>query len=74
MVKCNVDAAVFSSRFKVGYGGVVRDNSGSFVAGVQGIILGRFAPLMVEAIRFREALNGLKSIHISKVIMEGDSV
>ncbi|KAM7530325.1 hypothetical protein LguiB_033735 [Lonicera macranthoides] len=29
---------------------------------------------MVKAIGFRETLNWLKSIHISKVIMEGDSV
>lgn len=72
--KCNVDAGVFFDDEKVGYGCVVRDGTGSFVAGIQGSWVGLFSPSVAEAMGISEALSWLKTFGIDQVIVESDAL
>ncbi|XP_019157468.1 PREDICTED: uncharacterized protein LOC109154044 [Ipomoea nil] len=69
-VKCNVDAATFSDG--AGYGAVIRDHNGRFIAAKNGRIMSNREPLMVEAIAAREALKWLKDLQYSNIIIESD--
>ncbi|XP_019181990.1 PREDICTED: uncharacterized protein LOC109177143 [Ipomoea nil] len=53
-LKCNVDTAIFSGG--VGFGAVLRDHTGRFVAAKSGRIEDTQDPFMVEAIAAKEAL------------------
>ncbi|KAK6128265.1 hypothetical protein DH2020_037992 [Rehmannia glutinosa] len=60
-LKCNVDGAIFSHEDRVGYGCVVRNFKGEFVAAKKGVLQGINDPEIVEAISFREALSWIKN-------------
>ncbi|XP_019191707.1 PREDICTED: uncharacterized protein LOC109186235 [Ipomoea nil] len=70
MLKCNVDAVVFSNG--AGIGAVVRDHGGRFVAVRNGSIPDSSDPLMAEAIAAKEALTWIKSLHYDNIILESD--
>lgn len=72
--KCNVDAGLFPEDGKVGYGCVVRDDTGRFVAGMQGLLIGLFSPSVAEAMGIREALSWLKRSGIDQVVLESDAL
>lgn len=43
-IKCNVDATLFSDPNMMGFGGIVHDNWGNFLATCHGSFKGRFPP------------------------------
>ncbi|XP_019179933.1 PREDICTED: uncharacterized protein LOC109175136 [Ipomoea nil] len=59
-LKCNVDAAIFSGG--AGYGAVIRDHNGRFIAAKGGHIEGTHDPFTAEAIAVKEALSWLKGL------------
>lgn len=59
-VTCNVDASTTSDPIKCGFGCVLRDSSGNFIAGLCGTIMGINSPQIAEALGVREALSWLK--------------
>ncbi|XP_019156795.1 PREDICTED: uncharacterized protein LOC109153341 [Ipomoea nil] len=69
-LKCNVDAALFTSG--AGFGAVVRDHMGRFVAARGGRFDGIQDPFMAETIAVREALSWLKTLHHRSFIIESD--
>ncbi|KAH9734279.1 putative reverse transcriptase/RNA-dependent DNA polymerase [Citrus sinensis] len=71
-LKCNTDAAVFANEGRVGLGSVIRDESGKFVAALCCNIRGNYSPRDAEVLSIREALSWLKSMKLSKVIVETD--
>ena len=71
-LKCNTDAAVFANEGRVGMGSVIRDESGKFVAALCCNIRGNYLPRDAEALSIREALSWVKSMKLSKVIIETD--
>lgn len=71
-LKCNTDAAVFADERRVGLGSVIRDESGKFVAALCCNIRGNYSPRDAEVLSIREALSWLKSMKLSKVIVETD--
>lgn len=73
-LKCNSDASLFTNPHWSGYGCVVRDHNGSFVACMHGSIKGKFTPLLTEAIGVQEMLSWLKGIQVQQIIIESDSL
>ncbi|KAH9679251.1 rnase h domain-containing protein [Citrus sinensis] len=71
-VKCNVDAAVFSSQAMVGLGCVVRNSEGIFLTAKCDRFLGSFGAREAEAFGVREALSWLKKLQFPRVIIEID--
>ncbi|XP_019150955.1 PREDICTED: uncharacterized protein LOC109147752 [Ipomoea nil] len=69
-LKCNIDAAVLPGG--VGYGAVVRDHVGSFVAAKSGRLSCECDPLMAESMAAREALSWLKGLRHNTIILESD--
>ncbi|KAH9779368.1 reverse transcriptase domain-containing protein [Citrus sinensis] len=55
--KCNVDAAIVSSRGIISLGAVIRSAQGDFIAAKSDIFPGRFEAREAEAIEVREALS-----------------
>ncbi|XP_019191714.1 PREDICTED: uncharacterized protein LOC109186242 [Ipomoea nil] len=72
--KLNVDAAIDSINGKMGFGCVIRDEHGTFVAarGIQWD--GVFSPREAEATAIREALSWIKELNLNKVSVETDSL
>jgi len=69
-LKCNVDAAVFGSR--AGFGAVVRNHDGAFVAAVGGQLECGPDPYLAEAMAVREALSWLKGLSLLNIDLESD--
>lgn len=57
----------------MGFGGIIPDSAGSFIAAYQGYFQGCFSPLLAEAISLREVLSWIKTMHIGNLIIESDS-
>ncbi|KAM7531912.1 hypothetical protein LguiB_035322 [Lonicera macranthoides] len=73
VVKCNVDATIFEANKSIGFGGVLRDSAGGFLAAIQGTLQGSYSPLLAEAVGMRKVLSWLKDFSSSPVIVETDS-
>ncbi|KAL6581211.1 hypothetical protein OROMI_007134 [Orobanche minor] len=71
-LKCNVDASVMTEEGRAGFGAVVCDENGAFVAAVGGSIA--FTPdiVMAEALALKEALSWLQDMNYRKVQVETD--
>lgn len=69
----NVDAAFFSESNQTGVGMVLRGDSGTFVMGCSKVWMGCKDVELGEAMGFYEALSWIKSLVISKVILEGNA-
>ncbi|XP_073147449.1 uncharacterized protein [Henckelia pumila] len=61
-LKCNVEAAIFNSPPRMGFGCIVRNDSGESIAAVHGCFAGVFDPRTAEALSIREALSWLKDL------------
>lgn len=72
-LKCNVDSAIFADRKKMGFGGVLCDSNGEFVAAIQGSLPGTFSPILAEAIGLREVLSWIKESSFGSILVETDS-
>nr|GMC69537.1 uncharacterized protein LOC109164833 [Ipomoea batatas] len=73
-LKLNVDAAVNKARGRMGFGWILRDDQGSFVAAVSTPWYGLFSVKEAKAIAVREALSWLKTNHISQCDVETDAL
>ena len=71
-VKCNVDAAVFASQGKIGFGCVFRNSEGCFLAARCASMAGNFGAQEAEALDICEALSWLKGLQFPCVIIEMD--
>ncbi|XP_031108541.1 uncharacterized protein LOC116013019 [Ipomoea triloba] len=69
-VKCNVDAALFED--VMGFGAVVRDHSGKFVAAYGGQLNCFRDPYLAETMAIKEALTWLKNQGLTNTILETD--
>ncbi|XP_019184028.1 PREDICTED: uncharacterized protein LOC109178932 [Ipomoea nil] len=69
-LKCNVDATIMANG--MGFGAVIRDHSGSFVAAYDGLLRSKLDPYMAETLAIKEALTCLKQRHMSHIILETD--
>ncbi|KDP42584.1 hypothetical protein JCGZ_24359 [Jatropha curcas] len=49
MVKCNINAAVYNGGEGAGFGAILRDAQGQFVAGITGRLLGISQPRFAES-------------------------
>ncbi|XP_031111986.1 uncharacterized protein LOC116015960 [Ipomoea triloba] len=70
MLKCNVDAALLDDN--VGFGAVVRDHAGKFVAAYSGHLHCTRDPYLAETMAVKETLTWLKNRSTSNVIIEFD--
>lgn len=73
-VKCNVDASIFSSLNKAGYGCIIRNHIGAVVAAIHGNLPGISNTSLAEAMGIRDALSWINDLHISNVIFESDAL
>ncbi|KAL6558291.1 hypothetical protein OROMI_018641 [Orobanche minor] len=73
-LKLNVDAALFSNPNAAGFGSVVRNDVGDFVAAKIGAVPWNADPTLVEALSVREALSWIKDQRWKKVCVETDSL
>ncbi|XP_031120806.1 uncharacterized protein LOC116024043 [Ipomoea triloba] len=69
-LKCNVDVAIFDDG--AGYGAVLRDHHGLFVAAKADRLMATRDPLLAEALAVKEALSWIKDSDYSSVIIETD--
>ncbi|KAL6565919.1 hypothetical protein OROHE_004974 [Orobanche hederae] len=69
-LKLNFDGALFQNANIGGFGCVIRDNRGSFVAACNGIFNCQMDAFLVEALSCREALSWIKSCGWTKVLIE----
>lgn len=70
--KCNVDASTASNPPHCGYGCIIRDSQGKFVAALNGVYIGCNDPKLAKAYGVREALSWLKKKQAENVIVEID--
>ncbi|XP_031105317.1 uncharacterized protein LOC116010174 [Ipomoea triloba] len=73
-LKLNVDAAINKEIAQMGFGHVLRDDNGAFVAARGVPWRGVFSPREAEAVAVREALSWIKNLHYDKVYVETDSL
>lgn len=73
-LKLNTDAALDKSKGKMGFGWVLRDEHGTFVAASCMPKDGLCAPKEAEAMAIREALSWLKNNNYSRVKIESDAL
>ena len=71
--KCNVDAALLNQYNQIGYGCVIRDDQGEFIAARNGVLNGPMNPALAKALSCKEALSWLKNLSYNKVIVELDA-
>ncbi|XP_019168039.1 PREDICTED: uncharacterized protein LOC109163789 [Ipomoea nil] len=69
-LKCNVDAALFATG--AGFGAVVRNQDGNFVAAKGGRLGSIQDPLLAEALAIAQALDWLQSIGLNNINLETD--
>lgn len=72
-LKLNVDAAFFEDSCQMGFGFVLRNDQGSFVAARSMTIDGCLETDVGEAMGFLEALSWIKRLNIGNVEIEGDA-
>ncbi|CDP16895.1 unnamed protein product [Coffea canephora] len=73
-VKANFDGAVFMDDKSSGVGVIIRDDTGSFIAGhYSKKILGILEPNVVESYAAKHAAQLLQSLGFNKIVLEGDS-
>lgn len=72
--KMNIDVALDYSRGVTGFGWIVRDDKGSFIAAKCLSVRGTYQPKEAEAIAVSEALSWLKTTNMDKVQLETDSL
>ena len=72
--KVNVDASVYDDSFSFKIGMVLRDDGGSFNAGVQSCMAGQVSSMEAEAIVVYEALCWIESMGLGKVEVECDAL
>lgn len=73
-LKCNVDAAIFSSKGYAGFGCIIRDHLGYVIAATHGRLPGIQNPSLAEALGIREALSWIKSLNLSNILVESDAL
>ncbi|XP_060969607.1 uncharacterized protein LOC133036861 [Cannabis sativa] len=73
-IKLNVDAAIFASLFKHGFGCVVRNSDGGLISAFAGVKDGSVSPELAEIIGIREAISWLKDHASTRAIIETDSL
>ncbi|KAM7252952.1 hypothetical protein ACFE04_025570 [Oxalis oulophora] len=69
---CSVDAAIFESEGKSGFGFVIRRSGGQFLYAVSGTLPGVFQARIMEALAIREALSWIKNIFHNPGIIRTD--
>ncbi|XP_019166689.1 PREDICTED: uncharacterized protein LOC109162442 [Ipomoea nil] len=69
-IKCNVDATLFGSG--AGYGVVVRNSEGKFVAACIGRLHCADDPYMAKTMAVKEALTWMKTHSFNNIILESD--
>lgn len=67
-----MDAAVFSTQGKIGFGCVIRSSEGGFLAARCAGMTGNFEARETEALGIREAFSWLKELQFLCVIIEMD--
>ncbi|XP_019190315.1 PREDICTED: uncharacterized protein LOC109184732 [Ipomoea nil] len=70
VLKCNVDAATFEDG--VGFGAVIRDWNGRFIAAKSGRLNGENDPFIAEVLAAKEALTWIKEQGLNNIILESD--
>lgn len=74
-LKCNVDASIFPASGKVGYGCIIHDYSGAFVAAKSSSNLcSVLTPAVAEAFGIREVLSWIKTSDFVTVLVETDAL
>ena len=71
-LKCNLDASLFSSQNTVGFGIIIHNNNGKFMAMKNSMLHFSMTPALAEALSCREALSWLKELDINNVLVETD--
>ncbi|XP_031094434.1 uncharacterized protein LOC115998904 [Ipomoea triloba] len=69
-LKCNIDAALHAD--SVGFGAVIRNHEGNFVAAYGGHLQCPRDPYVAESMAVKEALTWIKSRYLNNVIVESD--
>ncbi|XP_027155450.1 uncharacterized protein LOC113777063 [Coffea eugenioides] len=72
-VKANFDGAVFMDDKSSGVGVIIRDDKGSFIAGLSKKNLGILEPNVVESYAAKHAIQLLHDLGFNKIVLEGDS-
>ncbi|RVW31876.1 Transposon TX1 uncharacterized 149 kDa protein [Vitis vinifera] len=73
MLKCNVDAVIFSEHQTIGLGVILRNEFGSVVGCYSKVVNGVSSPKKAEALGLREAARWLLELRVSNVIVELDA-
>ncbi|XP_043812710.1 uncharacterized protein LOC110614869 [Manihot esculenta] len=72
-IKVNIDASLNSQRSSLGFGCVVRDANGRFIAAKAGCFCSQMEVKCAEAVAFREALSWIKECGWDRVLFESDA-
>ncbi|XP_021593121.1 uncharacterized protein LOC110600563 [Manihot esculenta] len=72
-IKVNIDASLNSQRNSIGFGCVVRDANGRFMAAKTGCFCSQMEVKCAEAMAFREALSWIKEYGWDQVLFESDT-
>ncbi|KAF2320190.1 hypothetical protein GH714_025184 [Hevea brasiliensis] len=67
------DGAVFAEAYRTGFGAVVRDSTGTFIAGLTGWFDGDLFPKEAEALGLRQVLQWIVDCQLLNVLVEIDS-
>jgi ribonuclease HI len=70
----NVDAAVFAKSSRLGFGLVMRDHNGNFLAGYKQGLDGITEPEVAEVIASRHAVHFILALPYKHVVVASDSV
>ncbi|XP_019163496.1 PREDICTED: uncharacterized protein LOC109159839 [Ipomoea nil] len=70
VLKCNVDAAIFEHG--AGYGAIIQDHEGWFVAACGGRLGNDRDPFVAESLAVMTTLNWLREQHFNNIILESD--
>ncbi|XP_060961850.1 uncharacterized protein LOC133032047 [Cannabis sativa] len=73
-IKINVDAAIFESQNRYGYGWVARNNEGRLLWAKSSSFCGNVSAEFAEALGLKEVLSWLKDNDLSNVVVESDSL
>ncbi|XP_043810985.1 uncharacterized protein LOC122723271 [Manihot esculenta] len=72
-IKVNIDASLNSQRSSLGFGCVVRDTNGRFMAAKAGCFCSQMEVKCAKAMAFREALSWIKECGWDQVLFESDA-
>lgn len=65
---------MFTNLGKAGYGCVIKNAQGAIVAAIHGSFPGISNPSIAEALGMREALNWIKELQVTNIILESDAL